>query len=162
MTAETTFWMLGDLYTFKQTTPELAVVEVKTFPQNGPPLHIHHHEDESFYILEGTYEIQRAVRGDTTTIAETITANPGTLVHIPKNTLHTYKCVSTTPGRILILLSPGGLQNLWQELGEPATQYTVPPPRTAEGIQRLKAIAPLFSLEFPPPNKQHANHKSWR
>jgi hypothetical protein len=38
MITETAFWMLGDLYTFKQTTPELTVVEVKTFPQNGPPL----------------------------------------------------------------------------------------------------------------------------
>src|ERR1700677_1596627 len=34
MTTETTFWMLGDLYPFKQTTHELAVLEAKIFSRN--------------------------------------------------------------------------------------------------------------------------------
>lgn len=46
------YWVQGDYYTFKvsseQTTGTLAVVEIVAFPQNGPPPHINHREDESF------------------------------------------------------------------------------------------------------------------
>jgi len=48
-------WVLGDLYTFKvvgeETGGAIAVLEVQVQPQNGPPPHIHHREDETFYVL---------------------------------------------------------------------------------------------------------------
>jgi mannose-6-phosphate isomerase-like protein (cupin superfamily) len=79
------FWVLGDHYTFKlsseETAGSLAVVELKAFPQNGPPPHIHHREDESFYIIDGTFSV---LVGD-----QTFAAGPGAFVNIPKGTLHT-------------------------------------------------------------------------
>jgi len=141
------FWVLGDHYRFKisseETRGSLAVVEIIAFPENGPPPHIHHREDESFYILDGTFAV---LIGD-----QSFGGSTGDFVHIPKGTLHTYENIGTTPGRILVTLTPGGFENFWREIGESAQQDFDPlaPP---EGIiENLMALAPKYHLEIPPP-----------
>jgi mannose-6-phosphate isomerase-like protein (cupin superfamily) len=95
-------WLLGDLYTFKFSEEALSVTELTAFPQNGPPPHIHLREDESFWVLDGEFSVLLGER--------TLTAGPGTFVHVPKGTLHTYQNIGTTPGRMIVLLTPGGLR----------------------------------------------------
>jgi hypothetical protein len=55
------FWVLSDHCRFKISSQEtggaLAVVELTAFPQNGPPPHIHHREDEAFYVLDRTFSV---------------------------------------------------------------------------------------------------------
>jgi mannose-6-phosphate isomerase-like protein (cupin superfamily) len=137
-------WLLGDLYTFKISGDALSVVELTAFPENGPPPHIHLREDESFWVLEGQFSV---LLGE-----ESLTAGPGAFVHVPKGTLHTYKNVGRTPGRLIVMLTPGGFENLWKELGVPATQHTMPPPaEEADVIRRLIALAPRYQLQVPPP-----------
>jgi len=96
----------------------IAVVEIIAFPQNGPPPHIHHREDESFYVLEGAFSVLVGERP--------FEAGAGAFVHIPKGTLHTYKNTGTAPGRLLVILAPGGFENLWREIGERTQQDSVP------------------------------------
>ncbi|MGZ8159352.1 MAG: cupin domain-containing protein [Methylobacter sp.] len=48
----------------------------------GPPPHSHDW-DESFYVVKGTVEISYD--------GKTITANPGTLVHVPAGTIHSFR-----------------------------------------------------------------------
>jgi mannose-6-phosphate isomerase-like protein (cupin superfamily) len=143
------FWVLGDHYTFKLSSEEtmgsLAVVELTAFPQNGPPPHIHHREDESFYILNGTFSVLVG--------HETFDAAAGAFVHIPKGTLHTYKNIEGEPGRLLVILTPGGFENLWREIGEPAQQDSTPPAPPKGIIEKLMALAPQYHLEIPPPPK---------
>ena len=116
------FWVLGGHYRFKlspgETMGAIAVVEIIAFPQNGPPPHIHHREDESFYVLEGAFSVLVGERP--------FEAGAGAFVHIPKGTLHTYKNTGTAPGRLLVILAPGGFENLWREIGERAQQDSVP------------------------------------
>ena len=53
-------WVMGVLVTYKipshRTGGAYALFEVATPPGAGPPPHIHHREDEVFYVLEGEYE----------------------------------------------------------------------------------------------------------
>lgn len=138
-------WVLGDHYRIKVSSREtmgtLAVVEIIAFPQNGPPPHIHHREDESFYVLDGEFSV---FVGD-----QPFAATAGAFVHILKGTLHTYKNTGTEPGRLLVTLTPGGLENFWREIGVAARQDSVPP-RPPEGIlEKLMAIAPKYRLEIP-------------
>jgi len=136
-------WLLGDLYTFKLTGEALSVTELTAFPQNGPP-HIHQREDESFWVLDGEFSV---LLGE-----GTLTAGQGAFVHIPKGMLHTYKNTGSTPGRMIVLLTPGGFERLWEELGEePATQLTTRPPVDAGMIEKLIALAPTYHLQIPPP-----------
>lgn len=77
------FWLLGELYTAKAvgegTDGEFAFVEAITPPQAGPPPHIHHREDETFWVLEGKFMV-----GD-----RTVRAPAGSFVHAPKGIPHT-------------------------------------------------------------------------
>jgi quercetin dioxygenase-like cupin family protein len=53
-------WVFGELVVCKtkseQTGGAYSLFEVVTQPGDGPPPHVQHREDESFYLLEGKYE----------------------------------------------------------------------------------------------------------
>src|SRR5262250_1386760 len=103
--------VLGEIISFKITGEEtggpLCVVELTAFPDNGPPPHIHHREDESFYILDGAFSF---LLGDRTT-----EAGPGFFCRVPRGTLHTYQNVGTQPGKALVILTPAGFEKFWME-----------------------------------------------
>jgi mannose-6-phosphate isomerase-like protein (cupin superfamily) len=133
----------GICNTFKLTGEALSVTELTAFPQNGPPPHIHMREDESFWVPEGEFSVLLGER--------TLRAGPGTFVYVPEGTLHTYRNIGNTPGRMIVLLTPGGFERLWEELGEPATQLTIPLPVDPGVIGKLIALAPKYHLLIPPP-----------
>jgi quercetin dioxygenase-like cupin family protein len=140
------WWVLGDLYTFKlsgEPGAPLAVVETTTFPGNGPPPHIHRREDETLFILEGTYAVRLGERE--------LHAAPGSFVHIPRGTPHTYRNLGSDPARMLVTLTPAGFERFWQEIGEPATQRATPPAVDTAAVQRALAAAPRFGLEIKEP-----------
>ncbi len=145
------FWLLGELYTAKavgeDTGGEFAFVEAITPPQAGPPPHIHHREDETFWVLEGEFEF---MVGD-----GTVRAPAGTFVHAPKGIPHTYKNVGTTPGRYVTTIRPAGFEEFFFEVSEPAEDPSAPPPAHGqEVIERIMAAAPKYGLEILPPPEQ--------
>ena len=81
------YWGPGDRVTFLVTGEESRgacfIVEGVAAPGGGPPPHIHHFEDESFYILEGTATFQAG--------GQTIHAKPGDFIHIPRGTVHSLR-----------------------------------------------------------------------
>jgi quercetin dioxygenase-like cupin family protein len=137
-------WVLGDLYTFKlaaeDTGGSFALIEIEVQPQNGPPPHIHHREDESFYVLEGEFSF---LHGDLT-----FKATAGSFVYIPKGALHTFKNVGTSQGRLLVIITPAGFEKLFEEIGEPAIDKSSPPPFNPATVEKLLALAPKYHLEI--------------
>ncbi len=73
------------------------VAEIK--PGEGPPLHLHRDREEYFYVLEGTYQL--IVNGNETTVG------PGTLVFVPRGTVHAFMNVASTLGKVLEWTIPG-------------------------------------------------------
>ena len=110
-------WVIGELLTYKvpsyRTGGAYALFEVATHPGAGPPPHIHHREDESFYVLEGEYEF--LIGG------ETLRVGAGSLLYVPKGTLHAHEYVGEGVGRMLVTQTPGGLyEHFFEEVGKPA------------------------------------------
>jgi mannose-6-phosphate isomerase-like protein (cupin superfamily) len=66
-------------------------------PDEAPPPHVHHGEDETFYVLDG---VLRFVIG-----TEEFEAEPGALVHAPRGVPHRFT-VATPTARILALVTP--------------------------------------------------------
>jgi len=87
--------MLGGEHT--GGTFSAVVAEIK--PGDGPPPHLHRDREEYFYVLEGTYSL--SVSGSDATIG------PGTLVFVPRGTVHTFKNISTNTGKLLEWTIPG-------------------------------------------------------
>jgi quercetin dioxygenase-like cupin family protein len=94
---------------FQQTITVLAsagdtnggAVEVASPSGAAPPLHVHHREDEAFYVLEGEYTV---FVGD-----EVISGVPGTWVWGPRDVPHCYQVHSRRGGH-LSLTMPGGFE----------------------------------------------------
>jgi quercetin dioxygenase-like cupin family protein len=143
-----TYWGPGDQVTFLITGAEtggaFSLVEGSCPPGGGPPPHIHHREDESFYVLEGTLTIQ--VGGDT------ITASAGDFAFLPRGIVHSFKNNGDVTAKALVLITPGGFENFFAEAFYPAVdRSSPPPPPSKELIARLLAAAPRYGLEFIPP-----------
>jgi mannose-6-phosphate isomerase-like protein (cupin superfamily) len=121
-----------------QTEGAYAVAEDRSSPGFGPPPHVHTHEDEAFYVLEGEY-LFGSEDGE-------VRAGPGTFVHAPKGHLHWWKNVGHGPGRHLEIFTPAGLERMFEEIGEPVTDPAAPPPPPDPA--RLLAAAPRYGVEF--------------
>src|ERR671911_1829536 len=148
------WWWVGVLATIKataeQTDGRYALVEILAPDGYGSVLHVHHQEDEGFYILEGemTFYV-----GD-----QTIKARPGSFLLGPKDVPHAFS-VDSGPAKLLFVLSPAGMEGLIREMGEPARTLSIPPPpeeppNEAE-MGRLMDIAARYGAEMlgPPPSR---------
>ena len=132
-----TLSVLGERITLKITGEDtgggLSIVEIATPPQAGPPLHVHHREDEGLYVAEGMYEIRVGGR--------MIPAPPGTCVFLPREVPHTYTNVGYRTGRLLATITPAGFEGFFEELSRRALGPS--PDR-----ETLRAIAQQYGLEI--------------
>ena len=138
------FWVLGDLYTFKvtgkQTNGAFTVVDQVIQPQSGPPPHIHHREDEAFYVLAGRFSF---LCGDKQSIFEA-----GSFVYVPKGTLHTFKNIDAQQGRLLVTITPAGLEDFFYRIGTPAADLATPPAFDPGVIDKLMQLAKDYQLDI--------------
>ena len=82
------------------TGGSFAVFEVPTLPFAGPPLHLHHTENEWFYVLGVEHDFQV---GD-----KTYQLAPGGSIFAPRMVPHTWQNVGDSPGRMLVFVQPAG------------------------------------------------------
>ena len=120
------FWVLGMLETIKissaDTDGAYGLVEVVARKGDGPPLHVHHEEDEWFYALEGEWTVY---------VADTrLSLTPGSFAFGPKQVPHVF-FAETEGAKLLIGLAPVQFEGFIREAGRPATERVLPPPLDA-------------------------------
>jgi quercetin dioxygenase-like cupin family protein len=140
-------WWFGALAEFKATAADtgglLSIVEVTEHPGAEAPLHVHHRDDEAFWVLDGslTFEV-----GDAT-----IEASAGDYVFGPRGIPHRF-IVGDHGCRMLFILVPGGIEDVIRATSEPAASRTLPPPPDAEPsqeeLEQLKAIVKEHGYEL--------------
>ena len=107
---------------------------------SGSPLHVHHNEDEWFYVLEG--ELTIWVGG------ETVVAPAGAFVFGPRDIPHTF-AVSSEQARFLLVTEPGDFVGFVRALAEPAGALAIPPAPTAPpDMEPVLAAAAQYGLEI--------------
>jgi mannose-6-phosphate isomerase-like protein (cupin superfamily) len=135
-------WSLGGRFTAKTTADVMqgrfSLVESLTFRSTEPPLHIHHREDEAWYILDGkmTFYV-----GD-----EVLEATAGCFAFAPRGIPHTFT-VDAEPTRVLLLASPAGFENFTLELGQPAGGDAPPPGLAMPAPEVLGPVAERYGIE---------------
>jgi len=120
----------------RDTDGTLSTVETHDLPGGGPPLHVHHREDETFQILEGEYEFMAD--------GKAILARPGTTLFAPRGIPHTYRYVGKTPGKLMCIITPAGFEEFFEEIGALN-------PQQQQDIPRVMEVAKKFALEILPP-----------
>lgn len=142
-------WVADELMTFKvsgeDTGGAYSLTDSIVPPQGGSPPHIHHREDEAFWVLEGELEVL--------VDKNKFKAGAGAFIHLPKGILHSYQNVGTGPARFLTLMVPAGLEKFFEEVGKPGTDLSSPPQFDEEDIDKLLAVAPKYGVEIPPPTE---------
>lgn len=123
-------FVLGDVVTFKLTADisddAYFLTEIASPPGGGPAFLHTHVPMETFWIIEGEYEVYGRDDNDE---KYTIEAPPGSTVHVPGNVPHGFKNAGESPGRLLALYAPVVHQpEFFKEIGVPMPSSRSEPP----------------------------------
>src|SRR3954447_17754764 len=120
------FWFFGGVTTIKAdgagTGGRMMLTEQSAPRGSGSPLHVHHAEDEWFYVLEGELTIWVA--------GETVVAPAGAFVFGPRDVPHTF-IFSSDAARFLLVTQAAGFEGFIRTLGTPAPVAEIPPAQAA-------------------------------
>jgi len=136
-------WFLDTLMTVKadgdDTRDAFTLIEFEAPTAFGPPMHIHHREDEAFYVLDGS---MRVVCGD-----DRWEAGAGSFVMLPRGVPHAYVVTSDRACRGLQITSPAQFERFIAELGRPADALTLPEPSRPD-LEALAGSAERYGHEY--------------
>jgi quercetin dioxygenase-like cupin family protein len=99
---------------------------VEVAPHGGPPLHVHHTQEETIQVLKGNFKIRV---GD-----ETFHCKEGDFAYLPAGLPHAFLNLTDVPAEVLVVYVPGGGHKFYQELG----------PLTRGGSPDKRVVAQLF------------------
>lgn len=98
---------------------------VEVAPRGGPPLHVHHKQEETIHVLKGRFKIRI---GD-----ETFYLDEGGFAYMPSKLPHAFLNLTDEPAEIIVVYTPGGGHKFYEEFG----------PVSRSGADR-KILAALF------------------
>lgn len=109
----------------EDTDGAYSLFEVTVPPGQGPPTHVHSHEDESFFVLDGSFDFQI---GD-----QSFSATRGWLGLGPRHVPHGFKAVGPNPATMLMVVTPAGFERFFDELAD----LTARPPFDFDKVRAL-------------------------
>lgn len=111
-----------------------ALVEHPIAPRTlAAPMHVHEHEDEYSYVIEGEVGVQI---GD-----EVRYAGPGELVFKPRGVWHAFWNRADKPARLLEIISPGAFAQYFREIAP-----LLPPHRPEPDFEGLAGVMARYGL----------------
>jgi uncharacterized cupin superfamily protein len=120
------------------------MAEVTVAPGGGNPPHIHHREEERFYLQQGTLTLH--VGG------KTLNASAGDFVQLPREVVHSFQNNGNVEAKFLLISSPAGLERFFEEGFYPAAEWPdAMPPMNDAFMAKVLTAAAKCSLEFLPP-----------
>ena len=112
---------------------------------SGTPIHTHHNEDETFYVLEGQVTL---FSGD-----DRVDLEAGDFFFVPRGVTHAY-LVRSDRARMLVTISPSGTEQLFVSLGVPVTSPEPPKEAVMPSMPELVRLFAQYGTEIlgPPPS----------
>jgi quercetin dioxygenase-like cupin family protein len=136
-------WSIGGRFTRKvggsDSGDRLSILEAVVTRTSEPRRHIHHREDEAFYVLDGQLSFHV---GD-----EVLTAGTGSLAFAPMGIPHTFT-VDIEPSRILVITSPSGFEGFVFDLGVPAVGDDPPAGLALPAPEVILPVAERYGIEI--------------
>ncbi len=135
------YWWQGSLMTIKaraaDTGGALGLVEGIFYEGFGPPLHVHHREDEGMLVLEGEIRFRQGT--------EEFLAGPGKLVWVSREVPHAFT-VQSPSARVLLIVTPGGFEQMFVDGGVPTSEAAEPPTQEYDP-DAARALAEKFGFD---------------
>lgn len=98
---------------------------VEVAPRGGPPLHVHHRQEETIHVLKGQYKIRI---GD-----DIFHCDEGGFAYLPSRVPHAFLNLTDEPGEIVVVYTPGGGHKFYEELG-PISRIANPDPHAIAAV----------------------------
>lgn len=138
------YWFLNNLAVLKATSESTggayALVHQTSAPGSATPYHLHHVEDEAFYVLDGEFTF--ICDGEKTIL------HSGGYIFLPRGIPHGIRCTASEPSTMLILAMPGsGFVGMMLEMAEPAKERVLPPP-TPPDLEKLTRLCAKFKIDI--------------
>ena len=138
------YWFINGLNilmaTSESTGGAYSLTHHKAHPGHATPYHLHHAEDEAFYVLEGEFTFicdgQKTVLG------------PGGYIFLPRGLPHGFRCTGEKESSVLVLAMPGtGFTGMMLEMAVPAKERVLPEP-TPPDAARLKQLCEKYGIDI--------------
>jgi quercetin dioxygenase-like cupin family protein len=137
---------VGGPLTFKvraeDTAGRLTALENLIPPGEGPPLHRHANEDEAWQVLEGELRFR---------LGDAISHAPaGTFVFVPRGVEHCFQNIGDTPARILVLFTPGGMEQFFERFAALPEGADIPEAFRSIGNEvGMSVVGPPLAVSHP-------------
>jgi quercetin dioxygenase-like cupin family protein len=138
-------WFFNDLVKVivrgEDTDGRFDMIESLKPAGDEPPLHVHHDQDEMFYVLEG--EVTIFLPGEERTL------RAGEFMLAPRGIPHTYRA-GDGGARSLVQTSPAGFGAFVEAVSRPADAAVLPQPAqpTPEQAAHVAAVAAEHGIEL--------------
>jgi mannose-6-phosphate isomerase-like protein (cupin superfamily) len=119
-------------------TGGLHVIEMLVGSGDSSPWHVHHEEDEWFYVIEGELQV---IVGD-----DRVTLGAGDFAFGPRDVPHGFRTVSATPARFLMITVGGRFSEFIAEMSEPAAAAILPGPVDVD-FAKVVATAKKYGMD---------------
>jgi mannose-6-phosphate isomerase-like protein (cupin superfamily) len=140
------FWFLNCLAINKVSSDDsgglLTIADHRMPAGFAPPPHIHQASDEAFLVMDGELD---GFCGE-----QAWRAGPGSLVYLPHGIPHGFTVSGTGPGRIIVVVTPGGFDQFVTAAGEPARELRLPEPAAPDPV-RITQLAAAHGIQILPP-----------
>lgn len=90
---------------------DLLIYDTRRYEKGGPAYHLHHNQDEWFYVMKGDFLVKV---GD-----DSFTLKPGDSAFAPRKTPHSFAMTSEGEGQMMVLFQPAGdMENFFKEMAQ--------------------------------------------
>lgn len=95
--------------TSEDTQGACTIFEMNALPRSGPFLHVHHREDEWYYVLSGDFLFKAG--------GEEHSLTAGGSIWLPRGVPHVWANTASTQGKLILVCQPGGFEKFFDEIG---------------------------------------------
>jgi len=128
-------WLTPCKLTADDSGGTLSAFELSAHPQTGPQLHVHHREDEWYFVLAGEFIFKAG--------GESHNLRAGGSIWLPRGIPHTWANISTEDGKLILVCQPGGFEKFFDEMGRELA--TVDSEHTRE---KMKEVMAKYGMEL--------------
>ncbi|ARQ01990.1 cupin domain-containing protein [Pseudorhodoplanes sinuspersici] len=121
-----------------QTGGSFCLFENRSDGQTKTPIHVHAHDDETIYVIEG--QMTAILNGEVRVLS------PGESIFLKRGIPHQLMNPSNRPARYILIGTPSVFEQFLAEGGHELQEGEVVRPPTPADLDRLKKAAPKFGI----------------
>ena len=130
------------MVTSQDSAGSISMFEFIVAPKSGPPRHVHHCEDETYYMLTGEFLFE--VGGTKYSLL------PGSTIYAPRDVPHCWANVATAESRMIMACTPGGFEGFFDESSKAMMDKASPEGNSHENYsgQQMNKIMAKYGCEL--------------